>query len=73
VAEEDEGGESEEERADDSYMQIEFPTLNPIVSTLTSLPSSGGPTASSSAAGTFSSFLCLVFFSDFYKKPRSEQ
>jgi anthranilate synthase / indole-3-glycerol phosphate synthase / phosphoribosylanthranilate isomerase len=45
-----EGGESEEERytTDDSYTQLEFPTLNP---TSTTLASNGGSTASSSAAG----------------------
>ena len=50
VAKEGEGGESEEERdtTDDSYMQLEFPTLNP---TSTSLTSNGGSNASSSAAG----------------------
>ena len=45
---EDEEGESEEEREDDSYTQLEFPTLNPIVLTSTSLASGSGSTASSS-------------------------
>jgi hypothetical protein len=45
-----EGDESDEERADDSYTQLEFPTLNPVVSFSTSLASSGGSITSSSGA-----------------------
>ena len=53
------GGESEEERdtTDDSYTQLEFPTLNP---TSTTLASNGGSTASSSVAGM--RLLSLFFF-----------
>jgi hypothetical protein len=59
VAKEGEGGESEEERdtTDDSYAQLEFPTLNPTST------SNGGSTASSSAAGMRLSlfFFCRCF------------
>ena len=57
------GGECEEERdtTDDSYAQLEFPTLNP---TSTSLASNGGSTAaSSSVAGMrLSRFFPLPMF-----------
>ena len=58
------GGESEEERdtTDDSYMQLEFPTLNP---TSTTLASNGGSTASSSAAGMRLSLFSFRCFSKF--------
>jgi hypothetical protein len=61
VSKEGEGGESEEERntTDDSYTQLEFPTLNPIVTTLAS---NGGSPASSSAAGMRLSFFFLPMF-----------
>ena len=61
VAKEGEGCESEEERdtTDDSYMQLEFPTLNP---TSTMLASNG---ASSSVAGMRFFFL-LMFFLIFF-------
>ena len=56
VEEGDRGGSEEVEERDtlyDSYAQLEFPTLNPVVSTSSSLVSNGngGPIASSSAAG----------------------
>ena len=68
VPKEGEGGESEEERdtADDSYAQLEFPTLNPIVSTSTTLASNSGSIASSSAAGMqLSLFFCQCFSKKF--------
>lgn len=73
VAKEGEGGESEEERdtADDSYAQLEFPTLNPIVSTSTTLASNSGSIASSSAAGMRLSFFSVDDFLKFLS--RSEQ
>ena len=79
AAKEGEGGESEEERytTDDSYTQLEFPTLNP--SSIT-LASNGGSTASSSAAGMrlslfFFFSLLFLFPPMFFKKilSRSEQ
>ena len=63
VAREGEGGESEEERdtTNDSYAQLEFPTLNPTSTTITS---NGGSTTSSSAAGMLlPRFLFFFFFS----------
>lgn len=65
AAKEGEGGESEEERytTDDSYTQLEFPTLNPTSATLAS---NGGSTASSSAAGKR---LPLPFFFFFFFLP----
>ena len=70
AAKEGEGGESEEERdaTEDSYTQLEFPTLNP---TSTTLASNGGSTASSSVAGMHLLPRFVIFCHCFSKKSLS--
>ena len=64
---EGEGGESDEvdgrDTPDESYTQLEFPTLNPTVSNSSSLASNGN--ASSPTAGMRPSRLCAEYFSNF--------